>query len=187
MAWASANHTRKTEFENNSVYRLADTLKNLSQSQEDTPMTRNDLDSSNITSPQVIKNSPFRNRKNLRNKMQNKNSYLIFKTFAMAQSSIPSREIPENVQKSSSPASERLREYLQGLEKKLDAFSSLIVSETASDPLTSTRKSLPSEIPDSRQNIPSYRSERWRDYFGADFKYIPAKTELNQRLSQDYR
>ena len=114
-------------------------------------------------------------------------SNLIFKTFAMAQSSIPSREIPENVQKSSSPASERLREYLHGLEKKLDAFSSLIVSETASDPLTSTRKSLPSEIPDSRQNIPSYRSERWRDYFGADFKYIPAKTELNQRLSQDYR
>ena len=119
--------------------------------------------------------------------MQNKDPYFIFKTFAMAQSSIPSREISENVEKSSSPASERLREYLQGLEKKLDAFSSLIVSETASDPLTSTRKSLPSEIPDSRQNIPSYRSERWRDYFGADFKYIPAKTELNQRLSQDYR
>ena len=100
---------------------------------------------------------------------------------------MPAFEIPENSQKSSSPASERLREYLQGLEKKLDAFSSLIVSESASDPLTSTRKPLPSEIPDTPQNFPSYRSERWRDYFGADFKYIPAKTELNQRLSQDYR
>ena len=100
---------------------------------------------------------------------------------------MPTFEIPENPQKSSSPASERLREYLQGLEKKLDAFSSLIVSESASDPLTSTRKPLPSEIPDTPQNFPSYRSERWRDYFGADFKYIPAKTELNQRLSQDFR
>ena len=75
MTWASANHTRKTEFENHSVYRLADTLKNLSQSQEDSPMTRNDLDSSNITSPQVIKNSPFRNRKNLRNKLHTRDSY----------------------------------------------------------------------------------------------------------------
>jgi len=37
------------------------------------------------------------------------------------------------------------------------------------------------------QGQPDYVSERWKAYFGQDFKYIPAKQELEQRTINDYR
>ena len=32
-----------------------------------------------------------------------------------------------------------------------------------------------------------YVSDRWRAYYGTDFKYVPAKKELDDRAANDYR
>ena len=95
------------------------------------------------------------------------------------------------VVKNDSPASARLREYLKGLEKKLDSFSNLILSDDAhlrSGARCSTSPPT-NHIPQlqNASSMPTYQSERWRAYYGRDFEYIPAKTELDNRLKNDYR
>merc|ERR1719369_2004468 len=84
------------------------------------------------------------------------------------------------------PASERLREYLKGLEKKLESVSTMVDGPNSgkSKRWEPTYRST-NHMTSSGQ--PDYVSERWKVYFGQDFKYIPAKQELEQRTMNDYR
>ena len=90
------------------------------------------------------------------------------------------------------PASERLRQYLKGLEKKLENVTTMIDYSSSSH---RSEKRLPHT--ESNGNYPAkrlqfitllgYVSDRWRAYYGTDFKYIPAKKELDDRAANDYR
>ena len=107
--------------------------------------------------------------------------------------------IPIN-QSTRQPASERLREYLKGLEKKLESVSTMVdgpqsggkrwePSHRSTNHMTSSSKTLQYHqmCYFLFQGQPDYVSERWKAYFGQDFKYIPAKQELEQRTINDYR
>ncbi|CBY39578.1 unnamed protein product [Oikopleura dioica] len=82
------------------------------------------------------------------------------------------------------PASLRLQEYLKSLEEKINSFQAL--SRSSEPDFTSTKKPTSNE---SRFNSVTgvYSSERWRSYYGEDYKYIPAKSILNDRIINDYK
>jgi len=96
----------------------------------------------------------------------------------------PKLHIPIN-QSTRQPASERLREYLKGLEKKLESVSTMVEGPQSGGKRWEPSHQSKSHMTSSSQ--PDYVSERWKAYFGQDFKYIPAKQELEQRTIQDYR
>ncbi|CAG5087313.1 Oidioi.mRNA.OKI2018_I69.PAR.g11515.t2.cds [Oikopleura dioica] len=92
--------------------------------------------------------------------------------------------MPEQDESSDRPASLRLQEYLKSLEEKINSFQAL--SRSSEPDFTSTRKP---KAPESRfySSNDVYSSERWRSYFGEDYKYIPAKSILNDRIMNDYK
>ena len=92
------------------------------------------------------------------------------------------------------PASERLRQYLKGLEKKLENVTTMIDHQSPTQTKShSTNVGLASTTGKNRltdKNIKycsEYVSDRWRAYYGTDFKYVPAKKELDDRAANDYR
>merc|ERR1712147_147736 len=85
--------------------------------------------------------------------------------------------------KQATPASERLRQYLKGLEKKLENVTSMI---DHANPSIIASQSSRSHNPTSNPSN-GYVSDRWRAYYGTDFKHVPAKKELDERAQADYR